>query len=143
MPGQLRMEKARRTTLSAALIALICFFLPWVQVSCLGAKDSASGFELAREGDGALWLLPFLMILLLAFGLARIIWDRVPALFALIGMSGGLVSAWLMYNERQSSRPSLSLIPIFWTAWFWLGLVASLTVAGAALWFYIRRTRAP
>jgi hypothetical protein len=44
------MEKARRTALSAAGFVLICFFLPWVQVSCLGAKDSASGFNLARGG---------------------------------------------------------------------------------------------
>jgi hypothetical protein len=32
------MEKARRTALSAALFALICFFLPWAQASCLGAS---------------------------------------------------------------------------------------------------------
>jgi hypothetical protein len=137
------MEKARRTSLSAALIALICFFLPWVQVSCLGAKDSASGFNLARDGDSALWLLPLLMILVLAFGLMRAIWDRFPSLFALGGMAGGLISAWLMYAERQNAGPSSNLIPTFWTAWYWLGLVASLVVAGAALWFYIRRTRAP
>ena len=45
------MENARRTTLSLALFVLICFFMPWVQVSCLGAKDSVSGFDLARGGE--------------------------------------------------------------------------------------------
>ncbi len=129
--------------MSAALFALICFFLPWVQVSCLGAKDSASGFNLAREGDHALWLLPMLMIVVLVFGLMRAIWDRMPALFALSGMSGGLISAWLMYHERDSAGPSSRLIATFWTPWYWLGLVACLIVAGAALWFYLMRSRAP
>ena len=137
------MEKARRMSLSAALFALICFFLPWVQVSCLGVKDSASGFDLARGGARALWLVPLLMILVLAFGLMRAVWERMPALFALSGMSGGMVSAWLMFYERRRYGSSSSLIATFWTAWYWLGLVASLVVAGAALWFYTRRARAP
>lgn len=137
------MEKARRTTLSAALFTLICFFLPWAQVSCLGVRDSASGFNLARDGDRALWLAPLLMIAVLVFGLARGVWDRMPALFALSGMVGGLVSAWLMYYERRNAGPSSTLIETFWTTWYWLGLMASLVVAGAALWFYIRRVRPP
>jgi hypothetical protein len=137
------MEKARWATLSAALFALICFFLPWAQASCLGAKDSASGFDFARDGGRALWLAPSLMIAVLAFGLARAVWDRMPAMFALSGMAGGLVSAWLMYNERRRAEPSSSLIATFWTTWYWLGLVASLVVAATSLWFYIRRVRAP
>jgi hypothetical protein len=137
------MEKARRTTLSAALFALICFFLPWVQSSCPGAKDSASGFDLARGGDRALWLVPLLMIAVLAFGLARIVWDLMPALFALSGMAGGLISAWLMLDERRNAGPPSSLITTFWTTWYWLGLVAAVIVAAAALWFYTLRARAP
>jgi hypothetical protein len=137
------MEKARRTTLGAALFALICFFLPWTQVSFLGANGSASGFDLARDGARALWLAPLLMIAVLAFGLARAVWDRMPAMFALSGMAGGLVSAWLMYYERGKAVPSSILIATFWTTWYWLGLAASLVVAAAALWFYIRRVRAP
>jgi hypothetical protein len=137
------MDKARRTTLSAAMFALICFFLPWAQVSCLGMKDSASGFELARDGDRELWLVPLLMITVLAFGLTRAVWDRMPAMFALSGMAGGLVSAWLMYYERRRANPPSSLIATFWTTWYWLGLMASLVVATAALWFYTRRVRAP
>jgi len=137
------MEKARRMSLSAALFALICFFLPWVQVSCLGVKDSASGFDLARGGARALWLVPLLMILVLAFGLMRAVWERMPALFALSGMAGGMVSAWLMYDERRRAGPASSLLATFWTTWYWLGLVASLVVAGAALRFYTRHVRAP
>src|SRR5215813_8203258 len=126
------LEIARQINLSAALFALVCFFLPWAQVSCLGAKDSLSGFDLARGGDRALWLVPSLMIAVLVFGVARAVWERMPALFALSGMAGGMVSAWLMFYERRRYGSSLSLIATFWTAWYWLGLVASLVVAGAA-----------
>ena len=38
------------------LIVLICFFLPWIQVSCGPTKDTVSGIDLARDGSHALWL---------------------------------------------------------------------------------------
>ena len=63
------MEGARRVTLSAAAFALICFFMPWVQVSCVGIKDSASGLELTNAGDRLGWLIFFLMFLVLVTGL--------------------------------------------------------------------------
>lgn len=137
------MDNARRTTLSLALFVLICFLLPWAQVSCLGAKDAASGFDLARGGNSALWLIPWLMITVLILGLARVIWERTPALFALSGIVGGGLSAWLMYHERIHASSSLNLVATFWTAWYWLGLVASIAVVVAALWFYVNRARAP
>lgn len=137
------MENARRTTLSLALalFVLICFFLPWVQVSCLGAKDSVSGIDLARS-EHALWLVPMLMLAVLVFGLVRAVWERLPALFALSGMVGGGISAWLMQREHGSTGSS-GLIATFWTAWYWLGVMASLVLAAAALWFYTKRARAP
>jgi hypothetical protein len=136
------MDNARRTTLGAALFVLICFFLPWVQVSCLGMKDSESGFGLARSDDRALWLVPILMIAVLSLYLAQAMMNRAPWLFSLVGLSSGLISAWLIYRARASAGSS-ALIPTFWTVWYWLGLVASLIVAAGALWFYTRRARAP
>ncbi|MCI0422262.1 MAG: hypothetical protein L0312_24040, partial [Acidobacteria bacterium] len=118
------MEKAGRITLSAAVFVLICFFLPWVEVSCLGAKDSMSGFNLARGSDRELLLIPLLMILVLMFGLIHALLDRAPGLFSLSGMSGGLISAWLIFRERESAGSSSGLIPSIWTVWYWLGLVA-------------------
>ena len=137
------MDNARRTTLTSALFVLVCFFLPWVQVSCLGMKDSASGFDLARGGERALWLVPVLIIVVLLLSLTRIVSDRAPWLFSLIGMSSGLICAWLIYRERANAGSSSKLLPIFWTVWYWLGLVASLVVAAGAFWFYTRRVRAP
>lgn len=136
-------QKVRGVTMSAAAFALICFFLPWVQVSCLGVKDSASGLDLARGGSRALWLLPLLMIAILLFGSIRIIWEQMSALFALAGMVGGSLSVWLMLRERSNASNTSGLIATFWTAWFWLGIASSLIVTTAALWFYSKRVRGP
>jgi hypothetical protein len=142
MAEERAIQSSRRVTLSAAAFVLICFFLPWVQVSCLGVKDSVSGFDLARD-NRSLWLVPLLMVTVLLLGSLSFIVQRAPALFALGGMVGGSVSAWLMYRQRLIIGSSSNLIATFWTAWFWLGFVGSLAVAGAALWFYARRAREP
>jgi len=51
----------RQINTSAAIIVLVYFFLPWVQVSCGGAKDTMGGLDLARDGQGLLWFIPVLM----------------------------------------------------------------------------------
>ena len=56
------MGNTRKVSISAALIVVLCFFLPWIQVSCGGAKDTLNGVDLARDGHGLLWLIPALMI---------------------------------------------------------------------------------
>jgi hypothetical protein len=137
------MKGARQTTLSLAAFVLVCFFLPWVQLSCIGMKDSVSGFDLAREGDGFLWLVPLLMLAVLVLGLARLIWDKMPAIFAMAGTVGGGASAYLMYHERSITNHSPRLVATQWTLLFWLAFVASLGVAAAAFTFYIKRSRSP
>ena len=59
----------RRLNLSATAIVLICFFLPWEQLSCGGARDSLTGFDLARHDSVLLWLIPLLSSAVLIFGL--------------------------------------------------------------------------
>ncbi len=130
------MNDARNVTLSAALFVLLCFFLPWLQVSCAGLKDSASGLDLAREASPSLWIIPFVMLAVIGVGLTRSVWERLPAVFAITSIVGGGLSAYLMYRERLRRGESSGLITAFWTAWFWLGLAASLLVSGMALWFY-------
>jgi hypothetical protein len=137
------MNGARRVTLSLAAFALICFFLPWLQVSCFTVRNSAGGLDLAREGDRSLLLIPFFMLAVLLTGIVRVIWDQMPAVFALIGMVGGGLSAYLMHRERLRAGQSGGLITVQMTAWFWLGLLASLGVAIAALLFYVRQSEAP
>jgi hypothetical protein len=134
------MERARRVTLSAAAFVLVCFFLPWVQVSCAGLRDSASGFDLARGGDRELWLVPLLMLAVIIPGLARL-WKKRPTIFALVSVAGGLFSAYLMDRERLNAEQTSGLIGTRLTGWFWLGLFSSLGVVAFALLFYLRRSK--
>ena len=120
------MENTRKASISAALIVVVCFFLPWIQVSCAGAKDSLSGVDLARD-HGMLWLIPVLM--LLAAVLNFIVRQRsrldVPALIAFIA---GLASAYLMNRERTRAEDS-ALVAAQVTGWLWLGLASSVVTA--------------
>lgn len=130
------METARRVSLSAAVFVLVCFFLPWVQVSCVGIKDSASGFDLARDGRGELWLVPLLMLAFILLGLLRS-WKKTPTVFASVGVIGAVLSAYLMNRERANAEHSLGLVGAHVTGWFWLGFVSSLAVAVGAIVFYL------
>jgi hypothetical protein len=67
---------SRRVTTSIALIGLICFFLPWVQLSCGTSENRLSGVDLARDGHRGLWLIPLFMLAVLGFGLVRAWKDR-------------------------------------------------------------------
>lgn len=135
------MNALRRVTLSTAGFVLICFFLPWVQVSCLTLRDSASGFELARRDNQMLWLIPLFMLLILLTGLAGIIWE--PAIFVLISIVGGGLSAYLMHREHISSGQISGVAAAQMTVWFWLGQLASLVIVVTALVFYATRSRPP
>jgi len=134
---------SRRTTLSLATSVLICFFLPWVQLSCVGLRDSVSGYDLAREGDKFLWFIPLFMLLILVFGLVRRIWEKWPAVFALAGTVGGSLGAYLMYHERFTINDSPRLVATQWTALFWFAFLSSVGIVAAAFWFYSRRARSP
>ena len=137
------MYNARRAAVSLAAFVLICFFLPWVQLSCVGVKDSVSGYDLAREQDRFLWFVPVFMLAILVLGLARPLWDAIPALFALAGTVGGSISAYLMFYERSSTNDSPRLVATKWTALFWLAFVACIGIVAAALAFYAKRARSP
>jgi hypothetical protein len=115
---------SRRVTTTAAIIVLICFFLPWIQVSCGGTRDTASGVDLARGGSGGLWLIPLLMLLVLFFAFKA--WKERRELSALVSLVSGLVSAYLMNRERL--RFEDGFIPVGVTGWFWLGFGSSVAI---------------
>ncbi len=75
--------RSRSVTVSMALIALICFFLPWVQLSCGASENRLSGVDLARDGHRALWLIPLLMLAVIFFATARA-WQDSRQLSALV-----------------------------------------------------------
>jgi hypothetical protein len=136
------MDKKRRVTLSAASFVVICFFLPWIQVSCAGARDTASGFDLARDGEGVLWLVPISMLVVILLGILGV-WKKQAATFALACTVTGALSAYLMNRERLEADELSAVIGAHVTGWFWLGFASSLGVAVSALLFWLRRPKSP
>src|SRR5215471_2633217 len=126
----------RRINISAALIALVCFFLPWEQVSCGGASDSLSGLDLARHDYGLLWLVPLLMlaVLVVAFLRRR---GEARRLFSLVSIIAGGLTTFVMNNERVRVNNAAGIISAQLTGWFWLGFLSSvaIVVSGFAVLF--------
>src|ERR1043166_7785266 len=90
----------RRINISAALIVIICFFLPWEQVSCGGAHDSLSGLDLARHDRTLLFLVPLLMLAVVVAGAFRRRQEQSKAT-AIVSIVAGSISAYLMNRQRM------------------------------------------
>jgi hypothetical protein len=122
----------RRINLSATIIVLICFFLPWVQVSCAGARDTLTGLDLARNGHSALWFIPVLMGALILLAVIRA-WREDPKIYSITSAICGGIVTYLMNKERLRVHDESGLISAQLTGWFWLGLFASLSVVVSGL----------
>lgn len=132
---------SRRITTSMALIALICFFLPWVHLSCGASENRLSGVDLARDGHSGLWLIPFLMLVVLFLGIARVWKDR-RGVSAMVTLLAGLVSAYLMNRERMRAEDHSGLIAVGVTGWFWLGLGSTIALVIISALSFLKRSRA-
>ncbi len=132
----------RRINTSAALIVLVCFFLPWEQVSCGGAKDTLSGLDLARHDHTSLWLVPLAMLAVLVVGLVRRQKEK-PQLQAIVSSISGGVAAFLMNDERARVHDESGIILAQLTGWFWLAFMSSLAVIITAIAMLLKRQRAP
>lgn len=117
----------RKINISAALIVLVCFFLPWEQVSCGGAKDTLSGLDLARHDHALLWLVPLLMLAVILVSVLRRRAER-PLLSAIVSLVSSIVAMYLMNDERQRVQDESGIISANLTGWFWLSFFASLAV---------------
>src|SRR5947207_9161915 len=136
------MKILRQINTSASIIVLVCFFLSWVQISCAGSKDTMSGLDLARDGHGLLWFVPVLMGALILSAIVRIRREQNKA-FALASALCGLVTAYLMNDERLRAHDESGLIAAQLTGWFWLGFLSTFAVAITAIAMLVRRRRAP
>ena len=132
----------RRINLSAAIIVLVCFFLPWVQVSCAGAKDTLSGLDLARQDDLLLWLIPLLMCALIVLVLLRVRPAR-PQLLGLLSTFAGVVVIVAMNRERTRAHDESGLIAAQLTGWFWLGFIAAGVVVLTGIAILLRKPAPP
>ena len=130
----------RRINVSAAVIVLICFFLPWLQVSCAGAHDSLSGFQLARNEDALLWLIPILTVAVIAFNLMRA-WKEESRVAAMLSVICGAVIAWVMNRERMRANDTATVISAQLTGWFWLALIASIGIVVSSFGWLVRPRR--
>ena len=131
----------RRINISAALIVLICFFLPWEQVSCGGAKDTLSGLDLARHELFALWVIPLLMLAVLVVGLLRRQREK-PSALAIVSLVAGGATAYLMNDERTRVNDAAGVISAQLTGWFWLALISSVALMIGSVAMLVRRQRA-
>ena len=136
------MEALRRINLSAALIGLVCFFLPWVQVSCSGVKDTLSGLDLARNGQTLLWLVPILLGGLALLEILRALKER-RTIYSIVSAVCGSVTVYLMNRERLRVHDESGLISAQLTGWFWLGLFSSVVIVISGLVLFIRGKRSP
>ena len=130
----------RRINVSAAVIVFICFFLPWLQVSCAGAHDSLSGFQLARNEDALLWLVPILTLAVIAFNALRA-WKEESKVSALLSVICGAVTAWVMNRERMRANDTATVISAQLTGWFWLALIASMGIVLSSFGWLVRPRR--
>ena len=131
--------KSKRVINSVALIVLICFFLPWVQLSCGTSENRLSGVDLARDGHGGLWLIPLLMLAVLLFGMARR-WKEKREISALVSLLAGLVSAYLMNRERMRAENTSGLIAVGLTGWFWLGFGSTIALVIVSAFRFLKRS---
>lgn len=117
----------RRINISAALIAIVCFFLPWEQVSCGGARDSLSGLDLARHDYTLLWLVPLLMlaVLVVAFLRRR---GEARVLFSLVSIVSGGMTTFVMNTERLRVNNAAGIISAQLTGWFWLAFLSAVAI---------------
>ena len=128
----------RRINLSAVLIVLICFFLPWEQVSCGGAKDTLSGLDLARHDHFSLWFVPLLMLAVLVVGLLRRRGES-PKVFAIVSAVAAGITSVLMNDERARVHDEGGIISAQLTGWFWLAFISSLTALVTAVGLLLKR----
>ena len=129
----------RRTTITLALIVLICFFLPWVQVSCGSSSSRLSGVDLAKDGHNSLWLILFLMCAVLLVAVTRA-WENRRQLTGLVPLVGGLVTSYLMNRERTRADDTSALVAVRLTGWFWLGLVTAIGLVVVGIFRLLKRS---
>ena len=130
----------RRINISAAIIVLVCFFLPWEQVSCGGARDSLSGLDLARHSQALLFVVPLLMLAVIVAGAIRRRSERRTDL-AIISMVAGCLSGYLMNRQRVRVMDESGLISAQMTGWFWLAFLSTAVVIIAGIGMFVRPRR--
>ncbi len=118
----------------ASLIALISIWMPWYTVSDLGYSGSASGTTV----HGWLWLEFFVALVLIAYLVARVAWDKLPfslpvahAPLLIVGTAVQLLLILIAFIDIPSS--GVADVSVGWGFGAFLGLLAALVAGGPVL----------
>jgi hypothetical protein len=107
----------QKISLSAALFGALCFFLPWVEISCMGLRKSASGLQLAADVNlPEVWLVLLAMLAAVAIVvvqiLSRKVRDPLGKLLGLATIGAGILPLviclleWARYSNDISKMKS-------------------------------------
>lgn len=117
----------------ASFVALISIWMPWYTASAGLASASASGTSV----HGWLWLEFLVALLLIAYLVARIAWDKLPfnlpvahAPLLIVGTALQLLLVLVAFIDIPSSGDGVS---IGWGFGAFLGLIAALVAGGPVL----------
>lgn len=132
----------QRVSLGSAVLALLLFFLPWVDVSCMGVGKAMSGFDLASGGSSLLWLVPTAMIVTLIVlyrtTMARPKVAETPVMRNAV-IASGFGGAAVMLLTYLAARTQLKTDPIFGSLASemlkirWSGVLALLATVGTSI----------
>lgn len=136
------MRTLRNINTSAAIIVLLCFFLPWEQVSCGTAHDTLSGLELARNDHILLWFVPILMAALVLSNLIRLRGEQNRAL-SVAGTICGVITLYLLNRERARVQDEAGVISAQLTGWFWLAFICTFAIIGSGVCLLLISRHAP
>lgn len=141
------------------LVVLVCFFVPWLTVSCgsVPVLDDVSAFDLTQprvlgseqiDGTLELFAAPVGAVLLLVAGL--VLWSRRSVLASIVALIGGAVALgigvlfYLNVTNGLKEDPSMAqMIIVQWRVGFWGNLAASALGIIAALVSFARPSAAP
>jgi hypothetical protein len=118
----------------ATFVALISIWMPWFTVSALGYSGSASGTTV----HGWLWLEFLLALVLIAYLVARVAWDKLPfnlpvahAPLLIVGTAIQLLLILIAFIDVPSS--GVASVSVGWGFGAFLGLLAALVAGGPVL----------
>jgi hypothetical protein len=117
----------------ATFFAMISIWLPWISVSAGPFSGSASGTAV----HGWLWLEFLVAIVLIAYLVARVAWDKLPfslpvahAPLLIVGTALQLLLVFIAFIDIPSGVGGVS---VGWDFGAFLGLLAALVAGGPVL----------
>lgn len=119
----------------AALISIICFFVPFASVSCAGEKINISQMQLVKGnemvGDGSFWILLFLILPAVILIISFIKTMSLTGKTVVSVISGAAEIFWLVYLQvRLRALCSDMYAEVSFSLFYWLNLIGCILIVG-------------